>query len=436
MAQAGSQKRRARLVAVMCGMVAAVGLSVTASASAGFHVVHSFCKKAGCPDGGPALAGVIADDSGNFYGAALGGPGNGVVFELANSGGKLSYSRLRNFCTGTCKDGAGLEFPLIRDVAGNLYGTTAQGGSTGGGIAFELIPGANRWRLQVLHTFCTSGSDTCKEGASPSAGLAYQGAAAGLPYDGQSPLYGTTAEGGTLNGGTVFVLSLKDGKRHAKALYSFCSQIGCAEGSVPLGGLILDSAGNIFGVANLGGTQGEGAVFELSPTGTKYTYGVIYSFCSLQTCTDGIRPGAGLALDPLGNLYGTTTRSGTHDEGTLFELFPSVGKFGFSVLYQFCGDANCADGADPEAALTLDDSGNLYGTTAQGGSAQAGAVFELSPAQSGWSQDVLYSFCSEAGCKDGLVPKSRVFLDASGNIFGTTVAGGSSNSGVAFELRL
>src|SRR5207302_10560299 len=102
---------------------------------------------------------------------------------------------------------------------------------------------------------------------------------------------------------------LQAGKAHVKALYNFCASLPCDDGAAPLGGLTVDSAGNIFGIANLGGAHDEGAVFELSPAGAKYEYRVIYSFCSQQGCTDGIRPGAGLVLDSASNLYGTTFRS-------------------------------------------------------------------------------------------------------------------------------
>ena len=440
MSRHGGRRHNAGSIALVCVTIAASGLIAAGSADAGFRVLHSFCKKAGCPDGGLPVGGMIADDAGNLYGAAEdgGASGLGVVFKLAkeDSGRKFSYARLHGFCTGNCGDGRLPEFPLVRDVAGDLYGTTATGGSANGGVVFELMPGADRWTLKILHTFCAPDSGTCREGASPSAGLTYQGAAVGLPYDGQSPLYGTTASGASLGGGTAFELKLNDGKWRARSLHDFCLPPSCASGSTPLGELVLDSGGNIFGVANLGGAHDEGAIFELAPAGTKYNYTVIYSFCTQQTCTDGIRPGAGLALDAFGNLYGTTTRSGTHDAGTLFELSPDGGKFDFQVLHQFCDDANCADGGAPAAPLTLEEHGNIFGTTTQFGNAQgAGTLFELSPSDSGWTERVLYDFCSEANCADGLIPKSRLILDGAGNLFGTTVAGGSADAGVAFEFK-
>ncbi|HEY2444294.1 MAG TPA: choice-of-anchor tandem repeat GloVer-containing protein [Rhizomicrobium sp.] len=426
---------------LICALLAAASTSTLhAAPGAGFRVLHSFCKKPGCTDGGPSTGGVIADDAGNLFGASDdgGASGLGVVFELAeqNGGDKFSYARLHNFCTGNCKDGSAPEFPLIRDQAGNLYGTTASGGAAGGGVVFELMPGAGRWTLNVLHKFCAPDSGTCKEGASPSAGLAYQGGAAGLPYDGHSPLFGTTAAGGALNGGAVFALMLENGKWRARSLHDFCPPPSCAGGSRPLGGLLLDSGGNIFGVTNLGGAHDEGAVFELSPAGSKYDYTVIYDFCSQQNCIDGVEPAGGLALDVSGNLYGTTSRLGTHDAGTLFELSPDHGKFDFQVLHQFCDAVNCTDGGAPSASLTLDENGNIFGTTTQfGNTTGGGTLFELSPSDSGWTDTVLYGFCSETNCADGTFPKSHVILDQAGNLFGTTEAGGSTGAGVVFEFR-
>ena len=280
----------------------------------------------------------------------------------------------------------------------------------------------------MLHAFC---SGDCRPGSSPSSGVTYQGAAFGQPYDGASPLYGTTSQGGSLNGGTVYALTRQDGKTRVKTLYNFCSALPCDDGAMPIGELTVDAAGNIFGVAFFGGAHDEGAVFELSPAGAKYEYSVIYSFCSQQGCTDGIRPAAGLALDSTGNLYGTTLRSGDHDEGTVFELSPNGGGYSFQVLYQFVGQA---DGGAPEAPLTIDAAGNLFGTTSQGGASSAGVVFELSPGANGWSQSVLHSFCLQSACSDGAIPFSPLTMDANGNLFGSTAAGGATNAGVVFEL--
>jgi len=413
-------------VLLACG-IASLPLA-TAMAADTFHVLHSACKQAGCPDGATSTGGVILNSDGTLLGAGDGGKnGRGVLFRLAADAHGLDtvYTRLHNFCGSGCKEGSAPDFPLIRDASGNVYGTTAQGGAGSGGTVFEASPDG---KLNVLHAFC---SGDCASGSLPSSGVTYQGAAFGQPYDGASPLYGTTRSGGSLNGGTVYAFIRHDGKSRVKTLYNFCSALPCSDGSAPVGELTVDAAGNIFGVANLGGAQGQGAVFELSPAGAKYKYTVIYSFCSQQSCTDGIRPNAGLALDSAGNLFGTTLRSGEHDEGTLFELSPNGAGYAFQVLYQFAGQA---DGGAPEAALTIDSSGNLFGTAIQGGATGEGVVFEFSPGANGGSESVLHSFCAQSGCSDGALPFSPLTLDANGNLFGTTAAGGATNSGVVFEI--
>jgi uncharacterized repeat protein (TIGR03803 family) len=399
----------------------------SASADSGFRVLHSACKKAGCPDGGTSTGGVILENDGSLLGTGDGGKnGRGVLFRLAPDGHGVdtAYTRLHNFCGGTCKDGAAPDFPLIRDANGNVYGTTTIGGAGDGGTIFEASPDG---QVKALHAFC---SGDCGTGFSPSSGVTYQAAAAGLSYDGAAPLYGTTSQGGSLNGGTVYTFTRQDGKSRVKTLYNFCSTLPCDAGMLPIGGLTADASGNIFGIANLGGAQGQGAVFELSPAGAKYNYRVIYSFCSQQSCTDGSRPQAGLALDSAGNLYGTTLRLGDHDEGTLFELSPSGGGYSFQVLYQFAG---LGDGGAPEASLAIDAAGNLFGTAAQGGDAGNGVVFEFTAGTK--TESVLHSFCAQQGCADGADPFSPLTMDANGDLFGSTAAGGASNAGVTFEVK-
>ena len=413
-------------VLLACG-VATFPLA-TGAAGSSFRVLHSGCRLAGCPDGAASAGGVIIESDGSLFGSGDGGKnGRGVLFRLtANAHGQdRDYARLHTFCGGTCRDGGNPDFSLVRDASGNVYGTAAEGGADGGGTIFAASP---EGKLIVLHAFCAG---SCKTGSVPSSGLTYQGAAFGEAYDGVSPLYGTTGQGGLLNGGTVYAFARQDGKAHVRALYSFCSTLPCNEGAAPLGGLTVDAAGNIFGIANLGGAQGEGAVFELSSNGTKYKYRVLYNFCSQQSCTDGIRPAAGLTLDSGANLYGTTTRSGEHDEGTIFQLSPNGASYTFQVLYQFVGQG---DGGAPEATMAIDPAGNLFGTAVQGGGAGAGVAFELSPGNGGWSETVLHSFCAEPACVDGSIPYSPLTLDGEGHLFGSTAAGGATNAGVVYQI--
>jgi uncharacterized repeat protein (TIGR03803 family) len=272
-----------------------------------------------------------------------------------------------------------------------------------------------------LYSFCSQ--DNCTDGANP---------VAGLVMDSSGNLYGTAPGDGAYYDGVIFKLA-PDGTE--TTLYSFCPQANCPDGQYPAGSLILDSSGNLYGTTEGGGAQGFGAVFELAPNGSET---VLYSFCSRKHCSDGASPVAGLVLDSSGNLYGTAQSGGkgNYQPGVVFRLAPNGVE---KVLHNFCSQANCADGASPVAGLVMDSSGNLYGTTQYGGPQNYGAVFKVAP---DGSETILYSFCSQANCVDGDTPVASLIMDSSGNLYGTTVAGGAGHCqnelgagcGVAFKL--
>jgi uncharacterized repeat protein (TIGR03803 family) len=261
---------------------------------------------------------------------------------------------------------------------------------------------------------------------------------AGLIFDQAGNLYGTTVYGGHANsGGAVFQLTPdQNGRWTESVLYSFCSLTNCADGGAPQAGLIFDQAGNLFGTTIAGGLYGNGAVFQLTPNQNGgWTESALYSFCSLANCADGADPQAGLTFDQAGNLFGTTAGGGAHNgSGTVFKLTPNQnGGWTESVLYRFCSLANCADGASPFAGLIFDQAGNLYGTTGYGGAhgvyGVGGTVFKLTPNQNGrWTEHVLYSFCSRPGCVDGVQPFAGLIFDQAGNLYGTTEYGGAAYS--------
>src|SRR6185312_4917897 len=163
--------------------------------------------------------------------------------------------------------------PLVIDVNGNLYGVTSFGGANGEGVAFELSPNADRtaWTFSILHNFCSVGGFNCTDGRTPApnAGLTYSGAASGVLYDGVSPLYGTAYGGGGHGYGVIFELLPSESRTSwtQNVLYSFCAQASCTDGSYPAAAILVDGTGNLFGTTWSGGGHGQGAVFELSPTG-------------------------------------------------------------------------------------------------------------------------------------------------------------------------
>ena len=214
-------------------------------------------------------------------------------------------------------------------------------------------------------------------------------------------------------------------------LYTFCSQTNCADGKDPDAPLYIDTLGNIYGTTPFGGQPtNAGVVFELSPNGSAYTESVPYSFCTQTSCADGADPRGGVIMDASGNLYGTTATGGDGDQssgqGVVFKLSPNGTEWQYSDLENFDG----ADGNGPLGALIMDSNGNLFGTTASGGSHQHGNVFEFNG-----SIQSLYSFCPLSACHDGAGPLTGVIEDNAGNFYGVTSSGGNKNKkGVLYEL--
>jgi|HubBroStandDraft_6_1064221.scaffolds.fasta_scaffold62555_2 uncharacterized repeat protein (TIGR03803 family) len=327
--------------------------------------------------------------------------------------------------------GAGGSYPyasLVFDAAGNLYGTTEEGGIYDQGVVFELTLKADGgWTKKVVHMF----NPNARDGALPYAGLI---------IDKVGDLYGTTALGGDLacnegfGCGIVFELTPKgNGDWKETVLYRFNG----ANGFQPLGNVVFDGAGNLYGTTAVGGAYGDGTVFELMPkAGGGWTERVLHNFD--RGTNDGVSPYAGVILDSTGNLYGTTVGGGTYDWGTVFELTPKAGGgWKEKILHNF--NNNHKDGAAPQASLVFDALGNLYGTTRVGGSAGGcstegcGTVFELTPeADGGWTEKVVHTFRFNGA--DGHFPTASLILDASDNLYGTTLAGGTHNDGTAFEL--
>jgi uncharacterized repeat protein (TIGR03803 family) len=305
-----------------------------------------------------------------------------------------TFTILYSFTNGA--DGGQPYSSLVRDSAGNLYGTTAVGGASGFGTVFKVD---KTGKETVLYSF-SGGAD----GANPWAGLA---------WGPKGHLYSTTEAGGSAGFGTVFKIT-KAGKK--TILYNFTGTGG--DGAYPFSVLVWDAAGKLYGTTYKGGASGNGTVFKMTKAG-KLT--VLYSF---KGASDGENPYDGVVLDPAGNLYGTTFGAFGIDYGTVFKLNTAHKE---KVLHNFTGGA---DGGYPYyGGLVRDKAGSFYGTTSFGGAHQYfGTVFKVSKAG---KQTVLYSFTGQA---DGGQPNASVILDSAGNLYGTTVGGGAAGHGTVFKL--
>jgi uncharacterized repeat protein (TIGR03803 family) len=370
---------------------------------------------------------LIMDGAGNLYGTTAGYSVNSIlydgggVFKLAPNGAAgWTWTALYHFCPQSdCTTGAAPRAGLIMDGAGNLYGTTPGGGSHNGGTVYRLSPTGTGWSQSVLYSFCSQTS--CADGLYPQSELI---------MDAAGNLYGTTPQGGgSQNSGTVYRLSPTGTGWSHSVLYSFCSQTICTDGGGPIGGLIVGGAGNLYGTTASGGSQNRGAVYRLSPTGSGWSETVLYSFCSQNNCADGQYPASGLIMDGAGNLYATTANGGGQNYGTVYRLSPTSSGWSETVLYSFCSQTSCTDGLGPAAGLIMDGAGNLYGTTESGGSQNHGTVYRLAPTSAGWSETVLYSFCSQTNCSDGDFPLAELIMDGAGNLYGTTYDGGNPYCG-------
>lgn len=304
---------------------------------------------------------------------------------------------------------------LISDSQGNLYGTTAIGGAYNNGTVFELkaLPGG-KWKEEILFNFRGEPG-----GSGPSAGVTF-----GSQHD----FYGTTYGGGAYGYGTVFNLTRgQDGKWKESVLYSFS---GGNDGRFPNSALALDDNGAIYGTSESGGTTDGGVVFQLSNSAGHWAEQVLYSFCALSGCADGLYPNS-VTLGPDGTIYGTTSWDGPNHGGVVFQLRSHNGVWSEAVIHGFGQDG---DGSAPWGTLLLDESGNLYGTTTEGGNANAncyaigcGTVFELSPSRrGGWTETLLYKF---SGGSDGIAPYGGLVFDAGNNLYGTTQRGGGGKCG-------
>jgi hypothetical protein len=422
---------------IFCSLVLWAG-----DAAAGLKTLYTFCSQSGCSDGIEPSDPLIEDSTGNLYGVVRGDGAHsgGLVFEMVFTGSRYKYRKLYDFCAQpNCADGNVPTGVLVRDANGNIYGTAASGGAFGQGVAYKLMPrrGGKEWKLKVLYDFCKK--TNCADGSGPWNGLSYDGQQSGSLYDGLSPLYGVTEEGGNAqDAGTAFQLTFgASGRAKHSTIYQFCS-VGsdCLDGSWPNSRLIPDGAGNLYGQVQSAAfsTTYNGMVFELSPTRKQRLKETpLYYFCSLSNCADGSQPQPSLIMDPSGNLVGATLQGGAHSQGVVFSITPNGAGSQEHVLYSFCAQTDCTDGERPNGDLAIATNGDVIGTTFDGGTDEfGGTLFRLHAGQ----ESILQNFCSN-GCIDGGQPWAGVVQDTSGNVFGTTSKGGAAGAegGTVFEFQ-
>jgi len=403
-----------------------------------FATLHGFSG----PDGATPTAGLTMDAAGDLYGTTQygGTAGYGSVFKLVHTGSTWILHQLYSFPSiySGRNDGAEPYAGVTIGPDGNLYGTNTLGsGRSNYGTVFKLSPPASvckstmcPWTETILYRF-SGGSD---------GGYPY----GPVVFDSVGNLYGTTESGGMTCGqnftcGVVFKLTRSGSGWTETVLHAF---LNSPDGAIPASGLVFDQAGDIYGTTSGGGTglncesNGCGTVFQLMPSGSGWTENVFHSFT--YSNNDGAVPQGGLISDSSGSLYGTTVFSPNNNgNGTVFELTPSGGQWTYTLLSSlpemFFGITG------PFGSLVMDATGNLYGTTIGSGDAYGsglcqygcGTVFKLTPSAGAWTFSLLYEF---AGGADGAHPYDGGILDRNGNLYGTASTAGARGDGVVFEI--
>lgn len=393
-----------------------------------YHIIHTFTQRSGSPGDG-----LVADAAGNLYGSTSEGgtTGNGTVFRMVFRNSVWTYSTLYSFQGGS--DGSEPLATPVFGPDGALYGTTYAGGNpncpSGCGTVYRLVPSPTvcsstscSWSAQVIYSFGTNTPD----GINPKSRVS---------FDSHGNLYGSTYQGGNLpppdqNFGAIFQLTHANGGWSENILLTF---IGMGNGSNPTWGVIVDSAGNVYGTSPDADICGDhyacGTVFELQQPNWRYSF--IYIF---DHSDDGTVPYGAPIRDSEGNMYGSTANGSLDGSSgaTIWKLSPSNGSWVRTTLYSWPLGAWGGLGS-----LTMDAHGNLYGIQAPVYGSGAGSVFKLSNNNGVWTYSTLHEFNGI----DGSYPNGNLVVDANGNVFGTTQAGGHpptdwcySGCGVVFEI--
>jgi uncharacterized repeat protein (TIGR03803 family) len=372
-------------------------------------------------DGFQPEAGLAMDAGGNLYGTTkYGAAGYGTVYKLSHHGTAWILSNLHEFAVGF--DGAGPEAPVVFGPDGSLYGSTVYGGGTS-----EICTGGCGilFNLQPSASAPRSVSPQWNENTfhhflgTPDGANPTFG---NLVFDSSGTIYGTSPFGGQMQGCNQGGCGTVF--KAARSGGSWTESVvyaftGERDGAQPYGNITFDSNGSLYSTTHQGGVDDLGTVFQLTPTQTGWVKTTVHDFTG---GSDGSLPYAGLISDSAGNLYGTTSAGGSSNAGVVFELTRNGSGWDFRVLHTFIGCSTCG----PIAPLAVDATGNLYGTTLATGGPGDGVVFELSPSEGGWIYSILHQF---TGGSDGAFPVAPVLIDGSGNLYGTAMLGGDGSCG-------
>jgi uncharacterized repeat protein (TIGR03803 family) len=396
--------------------VLALVATLVSKGSAGTKIIYSF---GGDTDGEYIDSDLVMDSAGNIYGTSVQGGdfGAGTVFELTHSGDAWTHTVLYSFTGGV--DGGEPYKGVTLDAKGNLYGTAVTGGmglscEGGCGVVYKLTKSGKSWVQSVIYSF--NGGD---DGSGPGSGVT---------FDKSGTLFGMTPTGGAYGLGVVYQLKPDpNGNWKFSVLHAFTGGTDGANASA--GRLILDKSENLYGVATTGGANGQGVVFRLMRAASGHVF--LQTLYAFKGQPDAGFPYGGLTFDAQGNLYGTTYYDGENNLGAVYELTNKNGQWAESVLYSFEGGS---DGSSSLSNLVFDASGNLYGTTSEGGAGcGCGVIFKLAPGTNGgWTESVAYRF---QGAPDGGFAYNGMVGDTAGNFYGTTVHGGFTDDGTIYKFN-
>jgi len=385
-------------------------LATAAWAASATKLIYSFT---GGGDGEYTDTELVRDSAGNLYGSSVQGGtfGGGTVFVVTPAG---VHTVLYNFTGGA--DGGEPYKGVTLDGQGNLYGTAVTGGGGscegGCGVVYKLSNSGGTWTQSVIHAF------TGADGSGPGAPVS---------IDKHGNVFGTTPTGGANGMGTLYRMAPDgSGTYTFRVIHTFTG--GADGGGGSAGPLLIDAAGNLYGACTVGGVNGFGTVFKVSAVQGQWQLTTLYAF---KDQPDGALPYGSVILDKLGNLYGTTYYAGANDVGTVYKLTHSSGAWTESVLYSFKGGT---DGASPISSLAADTAGNLYGTTSDGGAASCscGVIFKMTKGSGGkWTESVVYRFPGKPS--PGFAYNGMV-SDGAGNFYGATVHGGTGNDGAIYKF--